>query len=154
MGTNESTAAPPFVITFTICYSDLVFLIPDVTSFLSAEELTGAPRLGEASFFGGSTFFVDEALEPLSGVAFEAGTFGGVTLAALLGAGSAFPALPAFPFGATTFYGLLALGVFLGEGGAETDREFFLLSLLLEVAGSAFFAYTLACLALALGGIL
>lgn len=144
MGTNESTAAPPFVMTFTICSSDLVFLIPDVASFLSAtflsvDVLTGAPRLGDGSFFGESAFFVDEALTPLRGVIFRAGAFGGVTLAATFGAGSAFTAFPAFPFG-TIFYGVLALIAFLGEGGADTDREFFLLSLLFEVAGSAFLA--------------
>ena len=157
LGTSESTAAPPFVITFTICSSDFVFLIPDVASFLSVEELTGAPRLGEASFLGESAFFAVGTFEPLRGVIFGVGALGGDTFAAFLGFESAFPAFPpfpAFPFVATTFYGLLALSDFPEEGGREADREFFLSSLLLEVAGSAFLAYTLACLALALGGIL
>lgn len=129
MGTKESTAAPPFVITFTICSSDFVFFIPDVASFLSGEVLTGAPRLAGTFFFGESAFI---------GVgAFGGETFAGLGLESLL---TTFPPFPAFPFVATTFYGLLDLMNGLPGEGAETDREFLLLSLLLEVAGRAFLA--------------
>lgn len=56
-GTSESTAAPPLVITFTICSSDFVFLMPLVASFLSyfLSSATGPLRFG-GSLAGGSTF--------------------------------------------------------------------------------------------------
>lgn len=52
LGTRESTAAPPLVTTLTIFYSDLVFLIPEDTSFLGA---------GAAGLLGG-VLAVDEAV--------------------------------------------------------------------------------------------
>ena len=142
LGTKASTAAPPFVITFTICSSDFVFFIPDVASFLSGDELTGAPRLPELSFFGDSDFL---------GV----GAFGAGLDVPFLGFESFLSTFPAFPFGATTFSGLFDLAGLGGDGraGFDAEREFFLLSLLFEVAGRAFLAYTLACLAFAFGGI-
>ena len=133
-GTNASTAAPPLVITFTICSYDLVFFTTFVASFLSSilSSATVALRFGE-SLAGGSTFL---GLRPFLGVGafFGDGTFFGVVTF----------------FGVSTFFGYGVFGADFPFWALEVS--FFFESLLLAT-GSVFLAATLAYLAFCLAGI-
>jgi hypothetical protein len=117
------------VITFTICYSDFVFFTPLVGAFLSTE----AVPLRFRSLTGDGGFAGD-------------GVFAGV---------ATFLAAFDFDFGGEDTLALA--GVTLGAGflGSTLGSDVFFLSLLVEGGRSAaFLASTLACLALALAGII
>jgi len=137
-GTKLSTAAPPLVITLTICYSVFVFFIPLVTSFFlsSAEEsfLLGAFG-GLGAFLGGETSFFAFDWTALAGVTFLAGDtflFEVVFLEGVMALGSSFFALE------------VALEFLGGEEGCLESEV---------VTVFCFFYWALSSLALVLAGI-
>jgi hypothetical protein len=135
MGTRESTAAPPLVITLTIFSYDFVFLTPLVASFLSAP--TGAllfgsldaeaSFLGLGSFLGEGTFLFELFLSTLATLCL-------VSLAGVADLTDALLFVALMGAGGSALAGVLGLEVDLGSV-------------------SAFLASTLACLALSLAGI-
>jgi len=80
LGTKLSTAAPPFIITFTICSSDFVFFAPLAPSPFTPSFLPStvvAVLLG--SYAGVATFLAGRSFFPLD--------FAGVTLGGVAGFG-------------------------------------------------------------------